>query len=177
MMKDKYRVLINSCWILLFICLILKLFGANIFEPYTDNKTFINLCNFIDGNLCVKYILYAIFSLCLNSLFVFSVMKEKFYTKIQAIVFIPLIITMAQLILNLIFYITPIIFDKKIWKRLIVGIILTILFQVMSIVIKNIGKWNLNEEKTLIVIIMQIDTYIMMILYYLYSNFNRKEVK
>ena len=62
----------------------------------------------------------------------------------------------------------------KLWKHIIIGNILIFIFQLISLLTRNIG-WNLNNQSMLVSLIMQIDYYIMLIIYYLYIN--RKEIK
>lgn len=179
MMKDKYKVLLISCWALLLVCCILKLLGLNIFSINCQNATFITICDYIDNRLYLKIILSCIVALILNSLYILAVLKQRFYTKLQALMFIPLIILMSvigwysppcQIVLNLIFYtVLPILF-KVDFKRVLLSLLLLIAFQVISITLKNIGAWHLNTEHTLTAIILQFDTLIMVLLYYLYSN-------
>lgn len=179
-MKNKYTVLIITCWVLLLICMIAKLFGANIFHPTTTNQTFINICEYIDSHLWLKYTTSCIVSLILNSLSFLAILGQKFYTKTQAIIFIPLTIAMSivgwysqvvNIVIGTILYLLPIVWLKKKWYRVLIGIGLILLFQIISIVTKNIGHLYLNEEYTLIAILLQIDSMIMTMLYYLYSNY------
>ena len=184
MMKEPFKVLIISCWSLLLVCMVVKLIGFNIFEPATDNVNFIKACEFIDGNLIVKYIVYALNAVLINSLFILSVMKQKFYSKVQLFIFVPLIIvssivgwynTLIKTILDLIFVVVLPLVYKTNWKRIVIGFVLLLSFQVISLLTKNIGNWYLNNEPTLVALILQIDTVIMTTLYYLYSNYGRKE--
>lgn len=180
MMKDKYKVLIISCWVLLILALVAKLAGANIFYPKTDNSNFIKVCNYIDNNLWLKYLVNCIMSLVLNSFTILAILGRRFYNKIQFIIYIPLIIAMSltswnlkvvNIILSISYYLVAIIWLRKRWYRALIGLALTLIFQVISLLAKNIGSWNLNTESSLIVIIMEIDSLIMIILYYLYSNY------
>lgn len=179
-MKNKYKVLIITCWVLLLICLVAKLLGANIFHPTTDNQTFIAMCDYIDNHLWLKYTISCVVSLVLNSLSFLAILGQKFYTKTQAMIFIPLIIAMSisgwysqiiNIIISIITYLLPIVWLKKRWYRVLIGIGFILLFQAISIVTKDIGHWYLNEEYTLVAILLQIDSMIMSLLYYLYSNY------
>ena len=189
---NKLNVVIITCWILLVIALILKLFGLNWFEPVVNSKNFLDICDFIENNLILKYIITCLIALILNSLSVLAILGQRFYTKIQAIVFIPFIIIMSIIswyssvvgtILGVILYLLPIIWLKKKWYRAIIGIGLIYGFQLISILAKNVGSYSLTyslrEEKYFIGLILQIDSIIMTILYYLYasSKFRRKEEK
>ena len=94
MKKHTLLVVIITCWIVLILALIAKLFGAN-FYPTSDNNTFINVCAYIDEHLWLKYTLACMMSLILNSLSFLAILGQRFYTKIQAMIFIPLIIAMS----------------------------------------------------------------------------------
>ena len=59
MMKNKYKVLIISCWVLLVIAMILKLLGSDWFIATSDNKRFIKLCDYIDNHYVLQSIIYA----------------------------------------------------------------------------------------------------------------------
>lgn len=178
-MKNPCKVLIKTCWCLLIICCFIKLLGFNLFEPIATDKNFILVCNFIDNNVIVKYILYCIIAIFLHSLCILAILKQKFYDKKQIFIYIPLIITMSLIswynstistILNFLFYLLPIFKQPKKWYRSIIGIALILLFQIISIITKNIGLWNLNEESAFVTLILQIDAVIMSLLYYLYNN-------
>ena len=180
MNKNKYLVLIITCWCLLFIALIAKLLGADIFYPSTNNQTFIAICDYVETHIWLKYTLSCVMSLILNSICFLAILEQKFYTKLQAIILIPLIIVMslvgwysqlANIILCVVICIILGLFLKKKWYRVPIGIGFIALFQIISILTKNIGHWYLNDENTLIAILLQVDSIIMSLLYYLYSNY------
>jgi hypothetical protein len=179
MKKHTLLVVIITCWIVLILALIAKLFGAN-FYPTSDNNTFINVCSYIDEHLWLKYTLACIMSLILNSLSFLAILGQRFYTRTQAMIFIPLIIAMSlvswynqliNIIIGVILYLLPIIWLKKKWYRVLIGVVVILVFQLISIVVKDIGHWYLNQEYTLVSILLQIDSMIMTMLYYLYSNY------
>lgn len=53
-------------------------------------------------------------------------------------------------------------------RRVLIGVALTLIFQVLSLTTKNIGLGILGDN-FLVSIIVMIDTYFMLALYYLYS--------
>lgn len=178
MKKNAYLVLIISCWVLLALALIIKLFGATIFDVVIKNETFIKFGEYAD-NSWLKYFLACVNALVLHSLVLLSILGQKFYNKIQACIFVPLIIIMSLLswynnilstVLNFACYLLTIIWLKKRWYRSVIGIVLMISFQAISILTKNVGSWNLNNEQSVIAMVLQIDAAIMIVLYYLYSN-------
>lgn len=182
MLKDSYKVLIRSCWTLLLVCFGIKIFGGNLFEIACENKTFINVCEYIDNSMFLKITINCISSLILDSLTLLAIMKIKKYNKIQAFIIIPLIIISSisfwyipvlKTIIDLFLLIGIPIIYKVNWKRILLGFVLMILFQQISLFTKDIGKIYLDCENTLIMLIINIDTFIMLILYYLYAT--RKE--
>lgn len=187
LIDDKTRLkllnrLIITSWIFLFICFIIKLFGANLFEIVYNNKTFIAVCNYIDNNYWINYIISCVCAFISNSLFILAVIqKYKFKWWQLLIVVIDVLSATAikmwnnmygmifdvigVIIISMIFIGKP---CKKYWNILI-GNILSIIFQVLSMFIRNI-KLTFFDDNMLIGLILSIDLYIMLILYYLYSN-------
>ena len=178
-MKLKYQILTIMCWIIYIACLVFKICGAEWFTINCTNETFISICNYVDNTQWLKMTIAGIMSLILNSLMIFAMFREKFYTRKQALIFIPLIIGMSisgwyypyvQLALNIICaVILPLILRAK-FSDVFVGNILIIVFQAMSLFTKNIGNWNINETNFLVATILQLDSLIMLIIYYLYAN-------
>ena len=183
MMKDKYKILIISSWIVLIICFAIKLFGGNWFEVMVENQNFINACNWLENNIIVRNAVYLILFIFTNIFYQLGVIKQKWYKPKQYLIFIPMIILWLlktiitnQVILFLIdmiiFIALPILLNYKCWLRSIIGVGLILVFQIICLLTKNIGITIIGEE-VLTSIILMLDYYIMIILYYLYSN--RKE--
>lgn len=185
MMKNKYRVLITSCWALLAICCIIKLFGANIFIAGVEEGNFKLACEFINNNESLKFIISVIINTVSCSIYYMAVLKDK-KPKIKWL--IPLIIynVLKQIFknYNLIFFILdfgmtlglPIILNKKRWKFILLGCVLTLIFQFLSMFLK-LDNFTMFDENFSIGVILSIDYYIMLILYYLYSNYNDELIK
>lgn len=175
-MKNKYKVLITSCWCLLLVCCLIKLLGANIFLASTDNVRFIELCGLIDNSF-IKYILYFIVNVTSTSIYFMAVLKE---TRPNIKWLIPYsIYSIFKLVFNqldVLFFIgdfaftigLPIIICKDKWKRVLCGVVLNLCFQLISQFVK-LDNFTMFDENTLIGIILMIDYYIMLILYWLYS--------
>lgn len=47
--NSTYGMLITVSWILLIVCLIIKLFGGNWFELNTENSNFIQFCLYVEN--------------------------------------------------------------------------------------------------------------------------------
>ena len=182
-MKRNLKVLIITCWVVLGICCILKLIGLDIFTVGTDNENLTTVLTFIDKHFVLKVICTCVVSLILNTLTLLAILQQKFYTKCQMFVFLPLIIgasiagwyfSTLSLILNIVLCISVIPFLKRKWYRCPLGMLLVLIFQMISILTKNVGDWTLYDSYFLPSILLQIDSFIMVTLFYLYSI--RKEV-
>ena len=181
MMKNRYKVLIVTCWYLLFIAFLLKVCGVTIFDANSDNQVFIQFCDYLDKTLWLKYILFCLVAIVLESLYLLAVLKQKFYTRLQFIIFIPLIIFSSiiswyivwlKFVIDILIMLLPIAFKAN-WKRVLVGIVLVVVFELISFMIKNISCYNLNNKSALVELILQSDTVIMTALYYLYSVYGK----
>lgn len=85
---------------------------------------------------------------------------------------LPLIGMILDLLIGILI---PLIRNKfKNWKIVIIGNILLIIFQFISLITKNIGGY-ITSDSILVSSILSIDYYIMLVLYYLYTHFERKE--
>lgn len=187
--KDNYKQIVLRraiilCWVLLAICFIVKIFGGNFFNIVCENKNFIKVCQFIDNSV-LFYIINYLSYIITTSLIILSCCKKYKFNKKEILIiaicynlcfglkFISLTISaiIEQLVL---FIILPLIFSKSI-KRTILTFILVNGFQLISLFTKNIGI-GIMEVPFLIGIIFMFDYYIMLILYYLYSNL-KKEAK
>lgn len=183
MKKNNLKTIIITCWAVLVLCFIIKLFGGNWFELGAENIKFIQFCNFVDNNMWLKMLLSCIIY-CISTYYVVCISANvKHLTIKQIAILLPIMI--AKSILSWWFYwiafvldiivllIYPAIISKKFIRSVICfGVVLA--FQVISLVIRNIGINNFNENSFLLMFIMQIDYYIMIILFYLH-NIQRKE--
>lgn len=177
-MKDKYKTLIISCWVVLLCCFVVKLLGGNFFEIVCENEKFIRFCNFIDGNI-LKYVISFIMYMTSAFIYMLAVVKNEITNvkKIIAIVLysalwvIKLIVYDLQIVATLIEFIgvigIPILLNKKYWKMSLIGCILNFVFQLISVIIKNLSL-SFIDSSTINGIIFSIDYYIMIILFYLY---------
>lgn len=179
-MKDKYKTLITACWIVLICCFIVKLLGGNWFEIACNNDKFIAFCNTYK-NTIIEYIIGFITYTTTATLYYLALFKRKWYVK-KDIIWIVLISIFAivkrifikyQLLLGLteilIIIGFPIILDIKKWYRPIIAYGLTFVFQLISLLTKNIGI-KVIDDNFIVSLIFSIDYYIMLILYYLYAN-------
>ena len=181
-----YGMLIVISWVVLLICLIIKLLGGNWFELGTNNEHFISFCNYVDNTQWLKMILACI--ICIGSVYIIECIllnKNKLSPKELAL-YLPLIVIgsisswkfqIVSLIAQILYFIVlPLIQTKYKWKRVLFINIFVMLLQVISILFRNIGNWNFNENNFMFQTLIQVDYYLMLILAYLY-NFNEKEGK
>lgn len=179
-MKNKYKTLITSCWVVLIICFLIKLFGWNWFEIICEHPKFVSICNWLDGNW-TKYLIMTLMYIPLSYI-PYLIMVDKKIGKDWWIillilpcsilkVFAPII---AVIIDISVLIIIPLIMNKfKNWKKVIIVNVLMVVFQLISLFTKNLGYY-MPSDNIIISLIFSIDYYMMTILYYLYS---RKELK
>ena len=181
MMKNPFKVLIITCWILLLLCCIAKLFGANWFIASTNNQNFLDFCKYIEETFWF-YIFTAIFNIVTCGIYYMAVLKQN---KPDLRWLIPLII---YAILKSIFYKQKILFfildfvmtlglplllDHKRWLWIIIGVALTFAFQYISMFLK-LDNYNIFSENAFVSMVLSIDYIIMLLLYWLYSIRNKE---
>ena len=174
--------LICSFWLILIIYFIVKLLGGNYFNAICENQKFIDFCNWLD-NSWMKFVISTIVYCFGNYTIYLAITKQRYFKDYWVI----LILLPASIVkyyfgaIGMIFdicvwIIIPLIKSHfKNWKRVIVAQILIIIFQQLSLITKDIGNY-MPSESVLVSSILTIDYYVMIILYYLYSN-NRKEIQ
>lgn len=174
-MKDKYKTLITSCWVVLLCCFIVKLLGGNFFVIVCENENYKTFANFF--NKGVPYWIISILSYTVSTTIYFMAVLKQNKPKLLIIVLCACFIIAKLLLIkyNSIMFIiefiflvlVPIFYNHKIWLRSLIAPILAILFQVISLITKNVGVKILYDN--VINLIFMIDYYIMLILYWLYS--------
>ena len=177
--NDKRKILkrvIGLCWFSLIFCMVIKLFGGNYFEIASKKETLVNVCNWIDGNF-IKEIIRFVFLNLSYYLYVSSICKRKLKLKEFMICEVFIVIDTIAKYYNttlgfiadcLMLFASPLVISKFKWKNSIIGFLLINAFQLISLFTRNISL-GILENTMLVEIILQIDYYIMLILYYLYS--------
>ena len=184
-MKNKYLVLIISCWVLLLVCVLLKLLGANIFIAGTNNETFKAFCNYVQNSFWF-YIITPLFNISTATIYFMAVLKTKkpswkwlipyslyailkcIFHKLDVLFFILDIFVVTGL---------PILVDKTKWKRAIIGTVLNLSFQFISMFLK-LKNYTMFDNNLIVGIILSIDYYIMLVLFWLHSiDKQNKEVE
>lgn len=185
------RRAIIICWLLLFVCFTLKIFGGNYFEIVVKEPRFVEFCQYLDNNIFLYGLIGLISAFISYSLYYLAILRQIWFSKRQFTVFIITVIVfcIARIILmefnfnNFAFiidiiqyFIVPFALKYNINKRNILRVIIAFSrnlgFQLIAVITKNIGI-KLTTDNPLVAIIYMIDLYIMLGLYYLYSN-NKK---
>lgn len=187
--KKKYlqRVIIVS-WIALIICFVIKLFGGNLFEIVCTNETFIAICDYADTHLWANYLISALY--CFISLYFFTlaIMQKTKYKAWQLIILILTVLGGTALkIWNSTyglyfdiwqFIIMPAIFLSKQFKKylnIIIANVSLIVFQLISMYVKDIEIGTILGDSVLVGTIYSIDILLMVILYFAYVNIISKD--
>ncbi len=176
---------IYLCWLLLGLSLLIKLFGGNFFEPYTDNAKFLALCEFIDTNTQANIILGILLSFSSTSLFWLATARQRWYKSDKELL-ICLVSVFIGSPCRLLIHATGIFFDvvyhlfipvymlggftKTNLKRTALSFATLLIFMVLCNVIKDLPAFGMTCDDTFTGLLCQIDLYIMLSLYYLYSN-------
>ena len=186
--KSPYGLIILISWIALIICLIVKLFGGNWFELWLENDNFIKFCEFVDNIQWLKMVLSAILYLVSGYFSLCIILKCKFLSKKHLLVFYPIMIaktictwyfpTLAFILDIFILLVLTTIFNKKPLRNIICFVII-FLFQFITIGVRNLLFWlgGFNFGNSFIEqFLIQIDYYLMIGLFYLYTIKKVKEV-
>lgn len=191
-MNKEYKRLILKrmivlCWVLLIVCFVVKAFGSNMFNIVCDNEVFISICNVLDNNIVIRTIIQYINYTITTLLFLFSVLmikcdKKNIITILVSSticfaiknVFIYLNLSIIGLIIELLYLIIfPYIYGTSI-KISIFTYILLMIFQIISLFVKNVSPVSLPDN-SLLALIFIIDYHIMTVLMYLYLKIIKEE--
>lgn len=182
-----YGILITISWVVLLICLIIKLLGGNWFELGTNNEHFISFCNYVDNTQWLKMVLACVIYLITTLPVLLILLNEPKLKPRNYAIFIPLMICKSvvswyNLVISyildfVIIILLPLILKKfKNWKMVIFGNVLVFVFQCILILVRNLSG-GLNSFDTFIEqAIIQIDYFLMILLFYLYY-FNKQKEK
>ena len=182
--KAKYlnRVIIAS-WIGLAICFVIKIFGGNLFEVACANENFIAVCDYADNHYWANYLINCAHCFISLYFFILAIIGEYKFEKWQLIIVVLTVLIGTNIKLynaqmGVVFdfwqvIIMPCLFlynnPKRVWIIALANILL-IIFQIISLITKNLGAKIVLENGLLVGIIYSIDVSIMLFMYYLYSN-------
>lgn len=189
--NDKRKILkriIGLCWFSLILCMVVKLFGGNYFEIASKNENFINVCNWIETNFISTVIMYGFY--CLSYYLIISIFSRNCIKGKNKIILIIVALFLCTIkghsniigfiieTISMIFL--PLFMSKGKKSKIIINCVISYavinVFQLLSLFIRNIDAQLVNANFC-ISLLFQVDYYIMLILYYLYSVKLRGEKK
>ena len=182
--KERYlKRVIVVCWVALAICFGIKLFGGNLFEIMCNNENFIKVCEYADNNFWAQYLIYLIYAYVTIYFMTLAIICKWKFTKVELIIFtitaiLGVLVKLLNSTVGLVFdcwqmILMPTMFIWKNKKRfwcVILGNALLIIFQVVSMFVKNINIGIVTNNGVLVSTIYSIDIALMILLYYFYSN-------
>lgn len=191
--EDNYKQvvlkrMIAICWCILGLCFLVKIFGGNFFVIICENGNFIKICDYIESSDILKCIIGVINTAILETLYLLAISGKLFFKKKEIIfvysfilISVPLryFFTLFKYISDIfLYFILPFLvsddfhFNVK-TRRTVFAFILAFVFQLISMIVKNLSISYLPNHGILVGLIYSIDVYIMTVLYYLY--FIKKE--
>ena len=188
--KDNYREIMTkraiiTCWILLAVCLVVKLLGGNYFAIICEEENFVKFCTFCDTSF-IRYIIYFIYFMFDSCMLIKILQPEmKLRSKTFLAYFIlcfmvwifkvmceneTIIIDMASLsiICILLLYLLLTIFSRRFIASFLVVLYDAVLVST-STFIKNLSFVTYLSELLLLSTIFYIDYYILLTITALYS--------
>lgn len=177
--EDNYKQvvlkrMITLCWVLLGICFVIKIFGGNFFAFVGKSAVVEYIAQHLWLFIIVQFIFYYFGTIILLSClhkgkgFIINSVSTVLMFSAKLLAVLNLILTFVSFIIESIFLIVvPIILDRKYWFSPIVINILVIVFQLISMFIKDI-TFTTFPYAGIVGYIYMIDYYIMLVLMYLY---------
>jgi len=181
--------MIILCWIVLTVCFGIKLLGGNFFSIVVSNEIYQAICGYVNKCIWTQIIIGSISTILLNTLFLLAINRKLKLTALETIIIVVFSIGSVtlrtctdcaplDLILNCIqYFVLPFIVKSEYTMKrkivyTIVGNILVLVFQIVSLITKNLALGYVTLD-VVSGFIWMIDIYIMTVLYYLYANFNK----
>ena len=176
------KITIWICWISLFAFWAIKLFGGNFFEIVVQNENFVAFSNILQNTWAKHFASFI--TIAVAKYFTFGAICQKFTFKGKQLLFVIFGIVSIWAVANfmplgeikfpswygyLIFILAGIIYQKG-WKKTfgVLAILLEFMFSTISLLVRNIPLYIIPNY--LMLLILAIDMYIMVVLYYLYAN-------
>ena len=180
------RVIIIS-WASLTLFFVIKIFGGNFFEIMCNSKPYKRLCNYADTHLWLENTLAFISSYICQMLYILAILQKykpnkQEFAIITVSVFLSVVLRDYSVAVGLIFdvwlfFLMPVMLLWYNWKKywqVLLAWAMTFVFQVVSLVVKNLAIKPVDES-TFIALIYMIDLYLMCFIYYLYRNFEKEK--
>lgn len=186
--KTVKRMIIVS-WVLLFLCMIFKIFSNDLFAIMVKNEKFIEVATYIDSRIWLQAIVYAPSSILGNYLLFSAIIGERSRQKKTTLI-VLLICVLGHIVKVLITYFLPqyysiigtcidtalIIFVPYIFNRnmitCITGFLIAMGMQSTSLLIRNMAIKVIMFDM-ISSMILGFDVILMYLIYYLYTNFKR----
>ena len=173
------------CWVTLLCFWVIKLFGGNFFEIAVNNENFIKFSELVETTW-LKY-LVSFFTIAVAKYLTFGAICQKFVFKGKQLIFVIFGIVSIWAVSNfvplgklqfpawyayVVFIAAGIIYQKG-WKKTfgVLAILFETLFSIISAITRNLPVYVMSNY--LITAIFIFDLYLMLGLYYLYSNLIR----
>ena len=187
MYVDIIKITIIICWVSLICFWLLKIFGGNLFEIMVENENFLKFSELVQ-NSWLKY-LVSFITIGVAKYFTFGIITQQFKLTAKDLLyfcffaisiwfvshFVPLgLIYFPSWYGYLLYIILGILYNKG-WKKSlgIIAIALEFAFCTISMIVRNIPLELINNY--FIGLVLSVDVYIMLALYYFYSILIRKE--
>ena len=178
----KLKAFINVSWILLFVIWIICISTGQYLHIIIEDNKFTEIYYFIDNHLWLKYIVKCVMYYLNWIIVIYAILKKRILSY-QPIIISGIILgfwilklvleqyTIANYI-DILTFLSLLFIDYKKWKRIIFGLLATFLFTFLSSYIKNVFIIGIDfvNLPTILVFIFSIDTYIMALIYYLYTR-------
>lgn len=179
------RVIIIS-WVSLLLCFVIKIFGGDYFEIMSNSKGYKALCDYADSHFWLKYLIGVCSSMLCQSLYLLAILQKYKFNRFElSLTFINVALSTGIRYFTDKFSIAfdiwifcglpMLLLGKNIKKypQVLIAWALTFAFQLISLLVKNLGI-TVVDESYFIGLIYSIDVYIMCVLYYLYRNFKKE---
>lgn len=187
MNKKVVKIAIIISWCLLGACVIFKLCGSKVFELAVTNQRFISICNWLDGDgIVLKHILAFILSIPSNTLILLasSLIYKPTWKELLIIEgvnipiwFVKAFFPIPGFVLECVMFIViPAVISRKWWTGFM-GLALNVVFQLISMFLRGHDVSVMASTNTILSLVILIDYYIMVILYYLYMIMIKKSKK
>lgn len=179
--KYLQRVIIVS-WLSLLFCFFLKITNIHNFDIVCKNETFISICEYATTHIWADYAISAVYCFVSLYLFTLSIIQQVKFNVWQLLVVIITVfcgtaLKMYNRNLGVYYDIWQMVgmpfvlscFNIKKLFNIVIGNVLLVAFQIISMYTKNLGL-NLLGSNLVIDTIYGIDVIIMLALYYAYAN-------
>ena len=181
-MKDKTKLLheraLMTCVIMLFLCIILKLFGVRWFDLDTSISILNKIDNVVMNNVCLSFG-YSFVMRCVNGYLIFIIVTKQLRIKTSIFLLITSFGVISTTLLKghplsfildtLLLLLLCLSYECKLSlvKEYFITFALNIIFQIISLFIRNL-TYHLSSYGLVVSILLNLDYYIMLLILYLY---------